>query len=66
MGYLRVLLFHNCMGYINFINHRICCQLYTEEGSQLDYTVNTLRARALANGQISNVEMTFRVDSIAQ
>ena len=29
-------------------------------------TVNTLRARALANGQISNVELTFRVDSIAQ
>jgi hypothetical protein len=36
------------------------------EGSQFDYTVNTLRARALANGQISNVVLTFRVDSIAQ
>ena len=38
----------------------------TGEGSQFDYTVNTLRARALANGQISNVVLTFRVDSIAQ
>ena len=28
--------------------------------------MNTLRARALANGQISNVVLTFRVDSIAQ
>ena len=36
------------------------------EGSQFDYTVNTLRARALANGQISNVVLTFRVDYIAQ
>ena len=36
------------------------------EGSQFDYTVNTLRTRALANGQISNVVLTFRVDSIAQ
>jgi hypothetical protein len=36
------------------------------EGSQFDYTVNTMRARALANGQISNVVLTFRVDSIAQ
>jgi hypothetical protein len=36
------------------------------EGSQFDYTVNTLRTRALANGDISNVVLTFRVDSIAQ
>jgi hypothetical protein len=36
------------------------------EGSQFDYTVNTLRARALVNGQISNVVLTFRVDTIAQ
>ena len=36
------------------------------EGSQFDYTVNTLRTRALSNGQISNVVLTFRVDSIAQ
>ena len=36
------------------------------EGSLFDYTVNTLRARALANGQIQNVVLTFRVDSIAQ
>ena len=36
------------------------------EGSQFDYTVNTLRTRALANGAISNVVLTFRVDSIAQ
>ena len=36
------------------------------EGSQFDYKVNTLRARALANGQISNVVLTFRVDRIAQ
>ena len=28
--------------------------------------MNTLRARALANGQMSNVVLTFRVDSIAQ
>ena len=28
--------------------------------------MNTLRTRALANGQISNVVLTFRVDSIAQ
>ena len=37
-----------------------------EEGSQFDYTVNTLRVRALANGQINNVVLTFRVDNIAQ
>ena len=36
------------------------------EGSQFDYIVNTLRARALANGAISNVVLTFRVDTIAQ
>ena len=36
------------------------------EGSQYDYTVNTLRVRALANGQIQNVVLTFRVDSVAQ
>ena len=36
------------------------------ESSQFDYTVNTLRTRALANGAISNVVLTFRVDSIAQ
>ena len=28
--------------------------------------MNTLRTRALANGAISNVVLTFRVDSIAQ
>jgi predicted Rdx family selenoprotein len=28
--------------------------------------VNTARVRALTNGQISNVVLTFRVDSIAQ
>ena len=38
---------------------------FVEEGSQFDYTVNTLRVRALANGQIQNVVLTFRVDSIA-
>ena len=36
------------------------------EGSQFDYSVNSLRVRALANGQIQNVVLTFRVDSIAQ
>ena len=36
------------------------------EGSQFDYTVNTLRVRALANGQIQNVVLTFRVDTVAQ
>ena len=36
------------------------------EGSQFDYTVNTLRVRALSNGQIQNVVLTFRVDTIAQ
>ena len=36
------------------------------EGSQFDYTVNTLRTRALANGAVANVVLTFRVDSIAQ
>ena len=37
-----------------------------EEGTQFDYTVNTLRVRALANGQIQNVVLTFRVDTVAQ
>ena len=37
-----------------------------EEGSQFDYTVNTLRVSALPNGQANNVVVTFRVDSIAQ
>ena len=70
MGSLRVLLLHNCMGYTNFnfgaksYNQNLLS--ITGEGSQFDYTVNTLRARALANGQISNVVLTFRVDSIAQ
>ena len=36
------------------------------EGSQFDYTVNTLRVRALANGQIHNVVLTFNVDTVAQ
>ena len=36
------------------------------EGSQFDYTVTPLRVRALANGQIQNVVLTFRVDTIAQ
>ena len=36
------------------------------EGSQFDYTVNTLRVRALSNGQIQNVVLTFRVDTVAQ
>ena len=38
----------------------------TAEGSQFDYSVNTLRVRALANGQIQNVVLTFRVDTVAQ
>ena len=38
---------------------------FVGEGSQFDYTVNTLRVRALANGRIQNVVFTFRVDSIA-
>ena len=41
-------------------------QLIAGEGSQFDYTVSTLRVRALANGQISNVILTFHVDTIAQ
>ena len=36
------------------------------EGSQFDYTVNTSRIRALANGAVANVILTFHVDSIAQ
>ena len=36
------------------------------EGSQFDYTVSTLRTRALANGTIASIVLTFRVDSIAQ
>jgi hypothetical protein len=36
------------------------------EGSQFDYTVSTLRTRALTNGPIDNVLLTFRVDTIAQ
>ena len=35
------------------------------EGSQFDYTVDTSIARAMADGQISNVAVIFRVDSIA-
>ena len=40
--------------------------MFAGEGSQFDYTVNTLRVRALLNGQIENVVLTFRVDTIAQ
>ena len=40
--------------------------LIAGEGPQYDYTVNTVRVRALANGQIDNVAVTFRVDTIAQ
>ena len=36
------------------------------EGSQFDYTVNTLRTRALANGAIASIVLIFRVDSITQ
>ena len=37
------------------------------EGSQFDYTVNTLRVRALfASPTPDNVVVTFRVDAIAQ
>ena len=36
------------------------------EGSQFDYTVDTLRVRALANGQTDNVALTLRVDAVAQ
>ena len=36
------------------------------EGPQFDYTVNTVRVRALANGQLDNVVVTFRVDTVAQ
>ena len=38
---------------------------FVGEGSHFDYTVNTLRVRALSNGQIQNVVLTFRVDTIA-
>ena len=40
--------------------------LIAGEGPQFDYTVNTMRVRALANGQIDNVVVTFRVDTVAQ
>ena len=40
--------------------------LIAGEGPQYDYTVNTVRVRALANGQTDNVVVTFRVDTIAQ
>ena len=40
--------------------------LIAGEGPQYDYTVNSVRVRALANGQIDNVVVTFRVDTIAQ
>ena len=40
--------------------------LIAGEGAQFDYTVNTVRVRALANGQIDNVVVTFRVDTVAQ
>ena len=39
---------------------------FVEEGSQFDYTVNTLRVRALADGPTDNVMLTFHVDTIAQ
>ena len=39
---------------------------FAGEGSQFDYTVNTLIVRALANGRSQNVVLTFRVDNIAQ
>ena len=46
---------------------RLCTILLTVgEGSQFDYTVNTVRVRALANGQINNVRLTIHVDTIAQ
>ena len=38
---------------------------FVEESSQFDYSVGTLRVRALANGQIQNVVVSFRVDTIA-
>ena len=53
------------MGYTNFINYWKLLSI-AGEGFQFDYTVNTLRVRALANGQISNVVLTFHVDSISQ
>ena len=40
--------------------------LITGEGSQFDYKVNTLRTRALANGAVASVVLTFRMDRIAQ
>jgi hypothetical protein len=36
------------------------------EGSQFDYTVDTLRVRALANGRTDNVVLTLCVDAVAQ
>jgi hypothetical protein len=35
-------------------------------GEHFDYALNTLRVRALANGKVSFVVLTFRVDNIAQ
>ena len=40
--------------------------LIAGEGPQYDYSVNSVRVRALANGQIDNVVVTFRADTIAQ
>ena len=43
-----------------------CLSIIVGEGSQFDYTVNTVRVMALANGQINNVALTIREDTIAQ
>ena len=45
------------------MNNLIIKFAHIEEG---DYTVDTLNVTALANGQTDNVELTLRVDAVAQ
>ena len=45
------------------MNNLIIKFAHIEEG---DYTVDTLSVTALANGQTDNVELTLRVDAVAQ
>ena len=47
-------------------NNKLSIIIILGEGSQLDYTVNTLRMRALANGKVATIVLTFCMDSIAQ
>ena len=56
-------------GYISLVinfDKLLILLLIAGEGSQFDYTIKTERVRALANGPIDNVVVTFHVDTIAQ